>query len=55
MKNPYQINVAENKPMRSWDLAVLVGGFQTKAEAESAAKLLAEFMAGDNGVASRVQ
>lgn len=55
MKNPFNINIAENKPMKSWDIALMVGGFQTKAEAESAAKVLAEFMAGDRGWASRAQ
>jgi hypothetical protein len=42
--NPFTISVCENKPMGAWDLAVQIGGFNTKAGAEHFAKVLGEFL-----------
>jgi len=53
---PFVISTAENKPMKGYDLALQVGGFKSKAEAEDFAKVVVQFME-DNAEAwsARVQ
>ena len=55
MKQPFQVAIAPNQEMKAWDLAVQIGGFKTKQEAEHVAKLLAEFIEGESGWSARVQ
>lgn len=55
MKNPFKIEMTENTPMKAWEIVLQVGGFKTKADAEQAAKVLADFMSGDGGWNERVQ
>lgn len=55
MKNPFKIEMTENKVMGAWEIVLQVGGFKTKQEAEQSAKVLAEFMADGNGWSERVQ
>jgi len=55
MKNPFTIEMAENKSMKAWDIQLSVGGFPTKEEAEKAAKVIAEFMSDGGGWTERIQ
>lgn len=55
--NPFKIDIAENKPMNGFDVALQVGGFTSNKQAQAFADLLVKFMTddGEHGWHARFQ
>jgi hypothetical protein len=47
VKKPFDIGKMYNSVMRAWDVRLIVGGFETEADAEAEARVLAEFVDAD--------
>lgn len=52
--NPVMIGTAENKPMKAWDLEILVGNFASESEAREAGVKVAKMMERELGVEGSV-
>lgn len=55
MENPFKIDIAENKPMKAWDLVLQVGGLKTEKQAKQFADALSDWLIEESGWKSRVQ
>lgn len=53
--NPFKVSVAPNPEMGAWDIQINVGGFESKEDADRAAKAVAEWIAGESGWTTRTQ